>query len=119
MREQKDIKMLYDYITTNLSSKGIADITKLLINYTNGKQDREHEYPTSVLELAIRNEVEYRLDSIEDERLVNLSIEKYDELVNIITNAIVYDCDSIWESFSDIVSYELNKALEIIESEAD
>lgn len=112
MREQKDVKGLYEYIISHLSEKGVADITRLLLNYTKGKTDNEKLYPTSNLELAMRDEIQDILENTEDERLVDMSDKKFDELVDIITYKVVYKNESIWETLNDVVSWELDNELE-------
>lgn len=112
MREQKDIKGLYDYITTNLSSKGIANITRLLLNYTKGKENKIDYYGTTILELAMREEVKDILCNMENEKLATMSEEEFNEIVLTITYRLVYKNESVWENLSDFVSWEIENILE-------
>lgn len=120
MKEQKDVKGLYEYIISHLSEKGVKDLIKLLDNYTKGDEDSRYLFPTSILELAIRDEVQCTLENIEDERLVNMSVEKFSDIVDIIAHEIVYKQEDIWGHLNEVISWELEYALndeELKESE--
>lgn len=120
MKEQKDVKGLYEYIISHLSEKGIENLIKLLDNYTKGDEDSRYLFPTSILELAIRDEVQNTLENTEDERLVNMSVEKFSDIVDIIAHEIVYKQEDIWGHLNEAISCELEHALndeELKESE--
>lgn len=102
MKEQKDVKGLYEYIISHLSEKGIENLIKLLDNYTKG------------------DEVKNTLENTEDERLVNMSVEKFSDIVDIIAHEIVYKQEDIWGHLNEAISCELEHALndeELKESE--
>lgn len=114
--ENKDIKGLYDYIINNLSNEGIVNITRLLLNYTNGKENKIDYYGTTILELAMREEVKDVLSNMENEKLATMSEEEFNEIVLTITYRLVYKNESVWEDLSDFVSWEVE---DILESEED
>lgn len=109
--EEKDIKGLYEYIISHLSEKGIENLIKLLDNYTKGDEDSRYLFPTSILELAIRDEVQNTLENTEDERLVNMSVEKFSDIVDIIAHEIVYKQEDIWGHLNEVILWELEYAL--------
>ena len=114
--ENKDIKGLYDYIINNLSNEGIVNITRLLLNYTKGKENKINYYGTTILELAMREEVKDILSNMENEKLANMNEEEFNEIVLTITYRLVYKNESVWEDLSNFVSWEVE---DILESEED
>ena len=110
--ENKDIKCLYDYIINNLSNEGIVNITRLLLNYTKGKENKIDYYGTTILELAMREEVKDILSNMENEKLATMSEEEFNEIVLTITYRLVYKNESVWENLSDFVSWEIEDILE-------
>ena len=114
--ENKDIKCLYDYIINNLSNEGIVNITRLLLNYTKGKENKINYYGTTILELAMREEVKDILSNMENEKLATMSEEKFNDIVLTITYRLVYKNEIVWENLNDFVSWEIE---DILESEED
>lgn len=114
--ENKDIKGLYDYIINNLSNEGIVNITRLLLNYTKGKENKIDYYGTTILELAMREEVKDILSNMENEKLATMSEEEFNEIVLTITYRLVYKNESVWEDLSNFVSWEVE---DILENEED
>lgn len=110
--ENKDIKCLYDYIINNLSNEGIVNITRLLLNYTKGKENKIDYYGTTILELAMREAVKDILYDIENDQLATMSEEKFNEIVATITYRLIYKNESVWENLSDFVSWEIEDILE-------
>lgn len=90
----------------------VESFTNGLLEFMKDKTDNEKLYPTSNLELAMRDEIQDILENTEDERLVDMSDKKFDELVDIITYKVVYKNESIWETLNDVVSWELDNELE-------
>ena len=114
--ENKDIKGLYDYIINNLSNEGIVNITRMLLNYTNGKESKITCFGTTILELAMREEVKDILSNMENEKLATMSEEEFNEIVLTITYRLVYKNESVWENLNDFVSWEVE---DILKSEED
>ena len=110
--ENKDIKCLYDYIINNLSNEGIVNITRLLLNYTKGKENKIDCYGTTILELAMREEVKDILSNMKNEKLATMSEEEFNEIVLTIAYRLVYKNESVWENLSDFVSWEVEDILE-------
>lgn len=110
--ENKDIKCLYDYIINNLSNEGIVNITRLLLNYTKGKENKIDCFRTTILELAMREEVKDILSNMENEKLATMSEEEFNEIVLTITYRLVYKNESVWENLNDFVSWEVEDILE-------
>lgn len=114
--ENKDIKCLYDYIINNLSNEGIVNITRLLLNYTKGKENKIDYFGSTILELAMREEVKDILFNMENEKLATMSEEEFNEIVLTITYRLVYKNESVWEDLSNFVSWEVE---DILENEED
>ena len=110
--ENKDIKGLYNYIINNLSNEGIVNITRLLLNYTKGKENKIDYYGTTILEIAMREEVKDILSNMENEKLATMSEEEFNEIVLTITYRLVYKNESVWENLSNFVSWEVEDILE-------
>lgn len=109
---QKDIIGLFRFIVNNYSRESIHDLKELLRGYfENGTLDKFEGYPTGILELAVREEVESHLSCTEDERLVKLNEDEWRELILDISYQMVYKEDSLWESFHDYIDWELNHYL--------
>ena len=114
--EFKDLTGIYDYIINNLSNEGIVNITRMLLNYTKGKENKIDCFGTDILELAMREEVKYILSNMENEKLATMSKDKFNEIVLTITYRLVYKNESVWETIKDFVSWEVE---DILESEVD
>ena len=109
---QKDIIGLFRFIVNNYSRESIHDLKELLRGYfENGTLDKFEGCPTSMLELAVRYEVENYLRCTEDERLVKLNEDEWRELILDISYKMVYKEDSLWENFHDYINWELNHYL--------
>lgn len=110
--ENKDIKGLYDYIINNLSNEGIANITRLLLNYTKGKENKIDYFGTTILDIAMREEVKDILSNMENEKLATMSEEEFNDIVLTITYRLVYKNESAWEDLSIFVRWEVEDILE-------
>lgn len=109
---QKDVVGLFRFIVNNYSREAIHDLKELLRGYfENGTLDKFEGCPTGILELAVRDEVESYLSCTEDERIVKLNEDEWRELILDISYQMVYKEDSLWESFHDYISWELNHYL--------
>ena len=119
MQNREDIKGLYNYIVNNYEDSDIVSLTRKLINYTKGKEDNDIIFPTTILELAVREEVKYVLMYLKDNRLEVLPSWLNKKITNKIAYEIVYKNESLWENFNELVLNELESILIEIESKSE
>lgn len=100
------VNILYDYITSSLTSEEVVNITRQLLNYTKGKKEKAKW--GSLLDLALFDEIKLNLENRDE--IINFN----DRFVEKITQAIINRYDEFWENFDNIITYELD-----LESEGD
>lgn len=119
--KNKDLQGLYAYIVnSNVSNEEIKEFIKYLQKYLeNGNKFKFKERGTHILNVALTDEVKNILSNIEDERLINLSEDKFDYIANGIAYELVCYADNIWEHIDDFVNYTKEEYLRDLESEEE
>ena len=113
MENNKDLKGIYSYIVNNIDDKDIKEFINYLQDYVyNGAMVEFEGYFSSILDIAMREEVKNILANMEDERLVKMSDDKFNELADTIAYRLIYKADNIWEHINEFVSWEIDDILE-------
>ena len=93
---------LYTYIINNFDKEDIKLLANALDKFYISDEKTEFSRPYNViLDLALKEEIKIALDNIEDEKLVKMSDEEYEKLVNYILEGLV----NLTELWGDIYNY--------------
>lgn len=119
--KNKDLQGLYEYIVnSNASNEEVKEFTECLQKYLeNGNTFKFKDRGTHILNVALTEEVKNILSNMEDERLVNLSEDKFDYVANGIAYELVYYADNVWEHIDSFVDYVKEDYLRDLESESE
>lgn len=113
MENNKDLKGIYSYIVNNIDDKDIKEFINYLQDYVyNGAMVEFEGYFSSILDIAMREEVKDILSNMENEKLATMNEEEFNEIVLTITYRLIYKNESVWENLSDFVSWEVEDILE-------